>query len=222
MTHEAAALRFTNLATSHLDMTLHFLRVGGDGALLKGYENDGLAAADRRHGLDRGPVGVQEVERAHRLRATPTARPRTTSTPTRRPARSGAPRRPGARMPRSSRSPSACRSRRPSGSAGARRRVRASSTLPRRVVLPPRARRARRALGRTGVAERAPARPRAVAAAVGHLPGRRRRRGVRVPRGARRPVADARAMWRTARASMPRSHRCLSCISVCHTVSCDT
>ncbi|HEY9324535.1 MAG TPA: helix-turn-helix domain-containing protein [Agromyces sp.] len=42
VTHEAAALRFTNLATSHLDMTLHFLRVAGDGALLKGYENDGL------------------------------------------------------------------------------------------------------------------------------------------------------------------------------------
>lgn len=42
VTHEAAALRFTNLATAHLDMTLHFLRVAGDGALLKGYENDGL------------------------------------------------------------------------------------------------------------------------------------------------------------------------------------
>jgi transcriptional regulator with XRE-family HTH domain len=42
VTHEAAALRFSNLATSHLDMTLHFLRVAGDGALLKGYENDGL------------------------------------------------------------------------------------------------------------------------------------------------------------------------------------
>ncbi|GAA1059452.1 helix-turn-helix domain-containing protein [Agromyces bracchium] len=42
VTHEAAALRFTNLATSQLDMTVHFLRVNGDGALLKGYENDGL------------------------------------------------------------------------------------------------------------------------------------------------------------------------------------
>jgi transcriptional regulator with XRE-family HTH domain len=41
-THESAALRLTNLATSHLDMTLHFLRVTGDGALMKGYENDGL------------------------------------------------------------------------------------------------------------------------------------------------------------------------------------
>lgn len=42
VTHEAAALRFTNLATSQLDMTVHFLRVGEDGALYKGYENDGL------------------------------------------------------------------------------------------------------------------------------------------------------------------------------------
>ncbi len=42
VTHEAAALRLTNLATSHLDMTLHFLRVNGDGSLQKGYENDGL------------------------------------------------------------------------------------------------------------------------------------------------------------------------------------
>ncbi|WP_313540962.1 helix-turn-helix domain-containing protein [Leifsonia aquatica] len=42
VTHEAAALRLTNLATAHLDMTLHFLRVGDDGALYKGYENDGL------------------------------------------------------------------------------------------------------------------------------------------------------------------------------------
>lgn len=42
VTHEAAALRFTNLATSHLGMTVHFLRVGEDGALHKGYENDGI------------------------------------------------------------------------------------------------------------------------------------------------------------------------------------
>ena len=42
VTHEAAALRLTNLATSHLDMPLHFLRVGDDGAVYKAYENDGL------------------------------------------------------------------------------------------------------------------------------------------------------------------------------------
>jgi transcriptional regulator with XRE-family HTH domain len=42
VTHEAAALRFTNLATSHLDLTVHFLRVGDDGAVYKAYENDGM------------------------------------------------------------------------------------------------------------------------------------------------------------------------------------
>ncbi|MBG6239463.1 transcriptional regulator with XRE-family HTH domain [Mycetocola sp. CAN_C7] len=42
VTHEAAALRFTNLATHHLDMPLHFLRVSEDGSLAKGYENDGI------------------------------------------------------------------------------------------------------------------------------------------------------------------------------------
>jgi transcriptional regulator with XRE-family HTH domain/predicted transcriptional regulator len=42
VTHEAAALRMTNLGTSHLDMRVHFLRVGEDGAIYKSYENDGL------------------------------------------------------------------------------------------------------------------------------------------------------------------------------------
>ena len=42
VTHEAAALRFTNLATKHLDLEVHFLRVSDDGAVSKAYENDGL------------------------------------------------------------------------------------------------------------------------------------------------------------------------------------
>ena len=42
VTHEAAALRFTNLATEHLGIRVHFLRVGDDGAVSKAYENDGL------------------------------------------------------------------------------------------------------------------------------------------------------------------------------------
>ena len=42
VTHEAAALRFTNLATEHLDLEVHFLRVSDDGAVAKAYENDGL------------------------------------------------------------------------------------------------------------------------------------------------------------------------------------
>jgi transcriptional regulator with XRE-family HTH domain/predicted transcriptional regulator len=43
VTHEAAGLRFMNLATEHLDLQLHFLRVGDDGVVYKAYENDGLA-----------------------------------------------------------------------------------------------------------------------------------------------------------------------------------
>ncbi|KGM11233.1 helix-turn-helix transcriptional regulator [Cellulomonas carbonis] len=42
VTHETAAQRMTNLMTSQLDVRLHFLRVGDDGALYKGYENDGV------------------------------------------------------------------------------------------------------------------------------------------------------------------------------------
>lgn len=42
VTHESAAHRFTNLATSHLDIPVHFARVGIDGTLFKGYENDGV------------------------------------------------------------------------------------------------------------------------------------------------------------------------------------
>jgi predicted transcriptional regulator/DNA-binding XRE family transcriptional regulator len=42
VTHEAAALRMTNLATSHLGIDVHFLRLTDDGAIQKAYENDGL------------------------------------------------------------------------------------------------------------------------------------------------------------------------------------
>lgn len=42
VTHETAAHRFTNLATRHLDLQVHFYRTDDTGALLRGYENDGL------------------------------------------------------------------------------------------------------------------------------------------------------------------------------------
>ncbi len=42
VTHEAAGMRFTNLATHHLGIPLHFLRVDGTGAISRVYENDGL------------------------------------------------------------------------------------------------------------------------------------------------------------------------------------
>ncbi|NAZ82227.1 helix-turn-helix domain-containing protein [Kineococcus sp. R8] len=42
VTHEAAAHRLTNLLTAELGIPVHFLRVGDDGALHRGYENDGV------------------------------------------------------------------------------------------------------------------------------------------------------------------------------------
>jgi transcriptional regulator with XRE-family HTH domain len=42
VTHEAAAMRMSNLLTSHLGIRMHFLRVTGDGAIAKAAENDGL------------------------------------------------------------------------------------------------------------------------------------------------------------------------------------
>ena len=42
VTHEAAAHRFTNLATRHLDLRVHHYRTDGAGSLIRGYENDGL------------------------------------------------------------------------------------------------------------------------------------------------------------------------------------
>ncbi|MFC4242112.1 helix-turn-helix domain-containing protein [Gryllotalpicola reticulitermitis] len=42
VTHESAAQRLTNLATVHLGLRVHFLRVGYDGAIYRVYENDGL------------------------------------------------------------------------------------------------------------------------------------------------------------------------------------
>ena len=43
VSHETAAHRFTNLATHHLDLPVHFCRTDGSGTIYKAYENDGLA-----------------------------------------------------------------------------------------------------------------------------------------------------------------------------------
>ena len=63
VTHEAAALRFTNLATAHLGITTHFLRVDGAGSIAKAYENDGLPLPGRHHRLDRGRDRLPQLER---------------------------------------------------------------------------------------------------------------------------------------------------------------
>ena len=57
VTHDFAAIRFTNLATSHLDLPVHYLRVNEDGALFKGYENDGVTfTADVTGAIEGQPV----------------------------------------------------------------------------------------------------------------------------------------------------------------------
>ncbi|NQX11230.1 helix-turn-helix domain-containing protein [Microbacteriaceae bacterium VKM Ac-2855] len=60
VTHEAAAHRFTNLATSHLGLRTHFLRVGGDGTLFRGFENDGLPLATDANGSIEGQIVCRE------------------------------------------------------------------------------------------------------------------------------------------------------------------
>ncbi len=42
VTHEAAAQRFTSLATRELDIPVHFARITGEGAIYRAYANDGL------------------------------------------------------------------------------------------------------------------------------------------------------------------------------------
>ena len=43
VSYETAAHRFTNLATKHLGLPVHFLKVHESGAISKAYENDGVA-----------------------------------------------------------------------------------------------------------------------------------------------------------------------------------
>ncbi len=42
VSHETAAHRFTNLATRHLDIPVHFMRTSSAGIIYKAYENDGV------------------------------------------------------------------------------------------------------------------------------------------------------------------------------------
>ena len=56
VTHEAAAHRFTNLATRHLDLRVHHYRTDGAGTLVRGYENDGLPFPVAEGGAIEGEV----------------------------------------------------------------------------------------------------------------------------------------------------------------------
>lgn len=73
VTHEAAALRFTNLATKHLGIVLHYMRVDGDGTVIGAYENDGLP-------LPLDPTGSTEGETVCRHWSARRAFARTTRT----------------------------------------------------------------------------------------------------------------------------------------------
>jgi transcriptional regulator with XRE-family HTH domain len=56
VTHEAAAHRFTNLATQHLDLRVHHYRADGEGALVRGYENDDLPVPSDASGSIEGEM----------------------------------------------------------------------------------------------------------------------------------------------------------------------
>ncbi len=59
ISYEMAAHRFTNLATQHLDLPVHFLRADPDGVITKAYENDGIP-------FPRDPDGALEGMRVAR------------------------------------------------------------------------------------------------------------------------------------------------------------
>ncbi len=56
VTHEAAAHRFTNLATKHLDLEVHHYRLEANGGIVRGYENDGLPLPTDDSGSIEGQV----------------------------------------------------------------------------------------------------------------------------------------------------------------------
>ncbi len=65
VTHHSAAQRFTNLATSHLGIPVHFIRANSDGALYRGYENDGVPLpADASGAIEGQPLCRKWAARA--------------------------------------------------------------------------------------------------------------------------------------------------------------
>jgi XRE family transcriptional regulator, fatty acid utilization regulator len=60
VSHETAAHRFTNLATHHLDLPVHFSRTDGSGTIYKAYENDGLVYPTDAIGAIEGQLACRE------------------------------------------------------------------------------------------------------------------------------------------------------------------
>jgi len=56
VTHEAAAHRFTNLATKHLGLQVHHYRLDAAGVIARGYENDGMPLPTDHTGSIEGQV----------------------------------------------------------------------------------------------------------------------------------------------------------------------
>ena len=82
VSYETAAHRFTNLATHHLDIPVHFMRISAAGMIYKAYENDGVRFPTDATGAIEGQRVCRYWTRANRLRpARPFGR-RTSSTPT--------------------------------------------------------------------------------------------------------------------------------------------
>ncbi|WP_221585931.1 helix-turn-helix domain-containing protein [Microbacterium sp. G2-8] len=65
VTHEAASMRMTNLMTQHLDMPLHFLRVGGQGQIERVYENDDLPLPQDLTGAVEGQIVCRRFSARH-------------------------------------------------------------------------------------------------------------------------------------------------------------
>ena len=60
VTHEAAAHRFSNLATKHLDLEVHHYRLDASGMIVRGYENDGLPMPTDPSGTIEGQVACRK------------------------------------------------------------------------------------------------------------------------------------------------------------------
>ncbi len=60
VSHETAAHRFTNLATHHLELTVHFTRTDATGTIYKAYENDALPYPSDASGAIEGQLACRE------------------------------------------------------------------------------------------------------------------------------------------------------------------
>jgi transcriptional regulator with XRE-family HTH domain/predicted transcriptional regulator len=59
VSHETAAHRFTNLATHHLELPVHFTRTDSSGTIYKAYENDGLRYPSDASGAIEGQLACR-------------------------------------------------------------------------------------------------------------------------------------------------------------------